>query len=281
MVDLELLSRVGLSQYERLTLIGILSAGVTDASRLCTDGDIPNSKVYLATEKLERLGLISIQRSRPKLFAALSSETVIARLSELARQNADDFSTRVRDDLTRLLEDHMEGIKPRPGLADVVLGGNLHVKRHLALLAAAQKEIVSYMEEPDLRVIRKATRADFNVLRRVRKSLDSSGASHRIVFGFNHRDAPALLAFLQDFRQELKLATGVRYSGVLGHPFHVIDGKQVILSLDHPLVSDRRIASFMLEDAEIAGRLLDGFEVLWDKAMKSLTEVQVHPAARK
>lgn len=277
---MELLSRVGLSQYERLTLIGILSAGVTDASRLCADGDIPDSKVYLATEKLERLSLISIQRSRPKLFAALSSETVIARLSELARKNADEFATKVRSDLAKLLEEHGEGVKPRPGLADVVLGSNLHVKRHLALLATAQKEIVSYMEEPDLRVIRKATRADFNVLRRIRKSLDASGATHRIVFGFNHRDAPSLLAFLQDFRQELKLATGVRYSGVLGHPFHVIDGRMIILSLDHPLVADRRIASFMLEDPEMAGKLMDGFQALWDKAMKSLTEIHVHPGAR-
>jgi hypothetical protein len=32
--------------------------------------------------------------------------------------------------------------------------------------------------------------------------------------------------------------TGVRYSGELGHPFHVVDDDLVILSLDHPFIPE-------------------------------------------
>src|SRR5258706_7692139 len=34
--------------------------------------------------------------------------------------------------------------------------------------------------------------------------------------------------------------TGVRYSGEIGHPFHVIDDDVVILCLDHPFIPEGR-----------------------------------------
>jgi hypothetical protein len=62
-----------------------------------------------------------------------------------------------------------------------------------------------------------------------------------VIFGFTYQTAPQLLAFLKKHRAELRHLTGVRYSGELGHPFHVVD------------------------------------EDLWRKAMRSLQEVDVDP----
>ena len=89
MLDFEMLARIGLTQYERQALIALLKRGVADAAALCEEGEVPTSKIYQATEKLEKLGLISVQRSRPRQFAALSPEAVVARIAEIAHEEAD------------------------------------------------------------------------------------------------------------------------------------------------------------------------------------------------
>lgn len=63
--------------------------------------------------------------------------------------------------------------------------------------------------------------------------------AHLAVFGFSHQTAPQLVSFLRKYKAHLEQVTGVRYSGELGHPFHVVDDDLVILSLDHPYYSRR------------------------------------------
>jgi hypothetical protein len=71
--------------------------------------------------------------------------------------------------------------------------------------------------------------------------------------------------------------TGVRYSGELGHPFHVVDEDIVILCLDHPFIPEGRFASLLVRDKELAQSLTDGFQQLWSKAMRDLREIDFHP----
>lgn len=275
MTDFETLDHIGLNQYERLALIGLMERGVADAATLCEDGDIPSSKIYLATEKLAKLGLISVQSSRPRIFAALSPEAVVDRLGEIARERAERF---VRE--SRRLLDVVEAAKlnvvATKTFADLALGADAHVRRHIAHLAAAKKSIVSYMERADLDSL-DAAKSRTPVLRRIRRNVESNAVQHRAVFGFSHRDAPRLLQFLKDNRQELRAMTGIRYAGLLGHPFHVVDDELVILNLDNAFLPERRFASVLIQNKELAGALTAGFEGLWAKAMKNLQEINFHP----
>lgn len=56
-----------------------------------------------------------------------------------------------------------------------------------------------------------------------------------------------------------------------------MDDELVILPLDHPFVPGGRFASLLLRDADLAGRLSEGFEGLWRKAMHDLGEIDAHP----
>jgi hypothetical protein len=100
---------------------------------------------------------------------------------------------------------------------------------------------------------------------------------HRIVFGFRHATAPQLTKFLRSHGPDLTNVTGLRYSGELGHPFHVVDDELVILSLDHPFIPEGRFASLLVHDKELAEKLTDGFSELWRKAMRDLSEIRFHP----
>lgn len=278
MYDFELLEKVGLNQYERQTLIALLRRGVADASTLCSDGEIPTSKIYLATEKLARMGLITIQPSRPKVFAALSPEDVVARLGVLAREEAERFADGAKEllDLVRTAGEEAMATKT---FADLALGPEGHIRRHVVHLASAAKSIVSYMESPDFEAIAQAKSTGLPILRRIRNNAEARGVHHRVVFGFSHRDAPKLLEFLRIHRNDMRAITGVRYAGVLGHPFHVVDEDLVVLSLDNAFLPERRFASIMIRNESLAGALKTGFDGLWSKAMRSLTEIDVHPGA--
>src|SRR5262245_66012089 len=91
-IDAAVLGEVGLTFYERQALLTLMVSGVADAAALCRDGDIPTSKIYRSMERLRDLGLVQIQPSRPRLFAALPPETVVERVSEILRSRAESRS---------------------------------------------------------------------------------------------------------------------------------------------------------------------------------------------
>lgn len=274
--DLESLEALGLTLYERRALAALMLCGVADAATLCREGDVPSSKIYQAMEKLTSLGLAQSQPTRPKMFAALPAEAVVARTIDIARERAERFATDsggLRDALTGL----RARVRGRQPFLDLALGMDGHVRRHLVPLTAARTRIVSYMESGDLTAINAAIDSGFPILRRIARNAAEHGVEHRVVFGFSYRSAKELVDFLRIHRADLKQVTGVRYSGELGHPFHVVDDDTVVLPLDHPFVKEGRFASLLIRDRELAESLVEGFQELWRKAMRSLREVGADP----
>ena len=88
--DLDALEHIGLTLYERRALAALMMCGVADAATLCREGAVPTSKIYLAMEKLTRLGLAQSQPTRPKMFAAVSADALIAKAIEIARERGTD-----------------------------------------------------------------------------------------------------------------------------------------------------------------------------------------------
>lgn len=277
--DAELLEEVGLTLYERKALVTLMLFGVADAAAICREGGVPSSKIYRAMEKLAALGLAQIQPTRPRMYAALPADAVVDRVVELARERAERFAA-AAGELRQLLTGLPGRLRGRQAFVDLALGAESHVKRHLVHLGGARQRILSYMERADLQAIDEAVAAGFPILRRIARNAVDTGARHQVVFGFTYRSAPLLVDFLRRHRAEIRGMTGVRYSGELGHPFHVVDEELVVLPLDHPFVPEGRFASLLVRDRDLAGNLARGFDGLWRKAMKSLQEITFDPRPR-
>lgn len=75
---LENLENFGLSEYESKAYAALVSAGktssVTELSQLC---DVPRSNLYSVLEKLNKKGLVEVQKGRPQLFKALNPEKTL------------------------------------------------------------------------------------------------------------------------------------------------------------------------------------------------------------
>lgn len=151
------------------------------------------------------------------------------------------------------------------------------MKRHLTHLTTAGKRIWSYLEHGDLTAIDRLTNGGFPILRRIARNTANRKIDHRMVFGFSHQSASQLMSLLRAHKAHLEQVTGIRYSGELGHPFHVVDDDLVILALDHPFIPDGRFASLLVRDAELAAKLSEGFQSLWLKSMRSLREINFDP----
>jgi HTH-type transcriptional regulator, sugar sensing transcriptional regulator len=275
---MEILEQVGLTGYERKALTAVMVHGVADADTLCREGEVPTSKIYQAMEKLARMGLVEIQPTRPKLYSALPGDEVINRLIEIARQNAEQFAQQAQE-LRAMLSALPERVRGRSTFVDLALGVESHIKRHVVHLAAAKERICSYLEHGDLAAIDEVTAGGFPILRRIARNTNERKIDHRVVFGFAYHNAAKLMSFLRKNKGHLEQVTGVRYSGEIGHPFHIIDGEVVILCLDHPFIPEGRFASLLVRDRELACQLADGFQKLWSKAMRDIREIGFHPQA--
>jgi len=278
--DSELLEEIGLTLYERKALAALMILGVADAASICREGAVPTSKIYRAMEKLDQLALAQVQPTRPKMYAALPPDAVVDRVVALVRERADRFSAG-SENLRRLLTSLTGKVRGKQPFVDLALGAESHVKRHLVHLADAKSQVLSYMESGDLSSIDQAIDAGFPILRRISRNAAERKIQHQVVFGFSYRTAPRLLEFLKKHRVEVRNLTGVRYSGEVGHPFHVVDEHLVILPLDHPFIPEGRFASLLIRDEDLARNLANGFEKLWRKAMRSIQEISVDPRTRR
>lgn len=272
-----LLDEAGFGSYEKRALVTLAVHGVSDAATLCRDGDIPSSKIYAAMEKLAQLGLVEVRRSRPQLFAALPPEPLVERLNAIARERAEQFA-QASAGLRAAFEKLPRKLKSSEARVDLALGADSHIKRHVSRLAGAKRRVLSYLESGDLAALRRLRDEDsFDVLRSVSRQHERSGVEHRVIFGFDDRNAPQLLAFLRDFAAATRNLSGVRYCGEIGHPFHVVDDDLVILALDHPFIGEGRFASLLVQDAALAAQLAGGFEQLWQRALRDLREIRAWP----
>src|SRR5262245_22256608 len=146
------LEQMGLTLYERKALMALMLCGVADAATLCREGSVPTSKIYLAMEKLAGLGLVQVQPTRPKMFAALPSEVVVARIVEIARERSERFASQASE-LEAMFAGLRSRARGRQPFLDLALGVDGHVRRHLVPLAAARTRILSYLEAGDLMAI--------------------------------------------------------------------------------------------------------------------------------
>src|SRR5712664_1012650 len=160
LADPDHLEHIGLTLYERKALMALMLCGVADAATLCREGSVPTSKIYLAMEKLAGLGLVQVQPTRPKMFAALPSEVVVARVIEIARERSEQFAAQASE-LQATFTGLQSRVRGRHPFVDLALGVEGHNRRHLVPLAAARKRILSYMEAGDLMAIDAAVKRRF------------------------------------------------------------------------------------------------------------------------
>jgi sugar-specific transcriptional regulator TrmB len=152
--DSRILSRLkelGLSSYEALAFVTLLSRSSMTANALCRETGIPDSKIYYALDGLAKRGMITVQKGNPNIFRPVQPRDAIANLKEEMTEELNE-RTREADSLADLLTSIYDSAeKPQElELAYIIRGQKNIMKRMKALIDTARKEVTIFISHPEV-----------------------------------------------------------------------------------------------------------------------------------
>jgi hypothetical protein len=151
----------------------------------------------------------------------------------------------------------------RPGtnrtFFNLEFGMKNHFQKHLAHLANAKSEILSYLIATCLdgaKIYGQAVKRD------IMAHVIANRIKTRIILGARNKNQ--VEGFLRGLPESKYIQT--RVTDQMHSPFHVIDGKSVVTVIDNLLIKDGRIASLYAIDSSLANELREGYRTLWESA---------------
>jgi HTH-type transcriptional regulator, sugar sensing transcriptional regulator len=137
------LVRLGFSQYEARTYLGLLTHGELTGYALANQTGVPQPKIYETLRRLLDRGAVVRTTARPARYVAVSSDTLLAALE-------DDFLSRVREvreELSRLPQANTE--EPH-GFVRRLSGWDNVLPQALAAVEAASTKVYLSGRSPEL-----------------------------------------------------------------------------------------------------------------------------------
>lgn len=255
------LQSLGLTEYETRTYLSLLFLGVGDAKTICGDANVPSSKIYSIMNKFQLMGLSETQQSRPAKFRALDPSVGLMKLMEHREKEMNALKETVP-----LLESGLQEIYTSSGgqgvnrtFFNLEFGMKNHFQKHLAHLANAKSEILSYLVGTCVdgaKIYGQAIKRD------IMGHIIANRIKTRILLGVQNRKQTG--GFLKGVPESKYIE--IRITEQMYAPFHVIDGKSVVTVIDNPLIKDGRIASLYAIDSSLAKELWEGYSSLWNSA---------------
>lgn len=272
-----LLEALGLTKYETNAYLSLLVLGVSDARDLSRASGVPTSKIYETMVRLEALGLVEVQQSRPRKFMA---REVGEALDELKNAKRKEF-----DNLLKSLPALESRLKIRARTSpkestfwSVTTSWHDFANKHLAKAAEATDEVLIYVDLSgcfgDLLQAMKAgtepkafNEADIRILeaiRNIRKHLKNDKVSFKILVGAGAADKDAARAWI------MSTGTPKYYNRFrIGEPgrqqFLVLDREAVVLLLMNPARLGTPLGSTYAQDATLAREIIGAFNEMWDR----------------
>lgn len=283
-----LLEALGLTKYETNAYLSLLNLGVSDARDLSRASGVPTSKIYETMVRLEALGLVEVQHSRPRKFMA---REVGEALDELKGQKRREFEGLLKS--LPSLEARLK-IRARASPKDstfwsVTTSWHDFANKHLAKASEASDEVLIYVDLSgcfgDLLQAMKAgtepkefNEADIRILeaiRNIRKHLKNDKVSFRILVGAGDEDKEAARAWVMSMTGTPKFYSRFRIGEPGRQQFLVLDREGVVLLLMNPARVGTPLGSTYAQDPSLAREIMGAFSEMWDRA-----ESVVSPAAR-
>ncbi|HET6404076.1 MAG TPA: helix-turn-helix domain-containing protein [Candidatus Thermoplasmatota archaeon] len=273
-----LLEALGLTKYETNAYLSLLQLGVSDARELSRASGVPTSKIYETMVRLEALGLVEVQASRPRKFMAREVGEALDELKNAKRKEFDNLLKSLPALETRLK------IRARTSPRDstfwsVTTSWHDFANKHLAKAAEAKEEVLIYVDLSGcfgdlLQAMRdgvepkKFDEADVRILeaiKNIRKHLRNDKVSFRILVGAGPEDKEAARAWVMT-TGGAKFYSRFRIGEPGRQQFIVLDREAVILLLMNPARVGSPLGSTYAQDAQLAREIIGAFAEMWDRS---------------
>ncbi|GEM_PF-3906936 len=273
-----LLEALGLTKYETNAYLSLLQLGVSDARELSRASGVPTSKIYETMVRLEALGLVEVQASRPRKFMA---REVGEALDELKNAKRREFEGLLKSlpSLEQRLKVRARTSPKESTFWSVTTSWHDFANKHLAKAAEASEEVLIYVDLSGcfgdlLQAMKSGTEpksfneADIRILeaiRNIRKHLRNEKVSFRILVGAMPADKEAARAWISTIGGP-RMSTKFRVAEPGRQQFLVLDREGVILLLMNPARVGTPLGSTFAQDAGLAREIVGAFNEMWDRS---------------
>lgn len=258
-----ILEDFGLTKYEIDAYLALLPQGIAEAKDICQRSGVPTSKIYDAMSRLESLGLVDVQHSRPKKYMARDVATAIARLKGKKEEELQAIKDRLPVLETRLSVLARTPAKDSP-FWSVAMGWTEFVDKHLAKATEAKRYYYAVVDHGAIQrtasdevMARAAEMVDA-----IKQNIRKRHANFRLVVIYDDGS-------LDDARQwalELigeRAIRSVRFTTRHVPGFHVIDDESIVLLMPNPVRPAETLGSVFVTDHKLATEIRGTFEELW------------------
>jgi len=271
-----ILESLGLTKYEMDAYLALLPRGVADARTICRASGVPTSKIYDAMARLEAMGLVAVQPSRPRKFQAREPGEAATSLAHAKRREFDESMG-----LLPRLEAELRGVaaaSPKgSAFWSVALSWRDFASQHLAKVSDAQKEYVAYLDahaglggevigleptdDPE------GLEALQHMLEQVKRSVREKRLPYRVLIGAADEEERRVARDWVTAFTDGKNLSRYRFTQPGRQMFHLIDRDSVILLLANPAAPHRFLGSVYARDPALARAVGVAFDAIWDGAL--------------
>lgn len=258
------LQDVGLNAYEAAVYLSLLKLGVSEASAIYRDSEVPYGKIYSVLESLVGKGFVEVQASRPKKYRAVDPELSLDTIFERRKTEAE----REIAVLKGSIEEAKQVLKAVPNQKrkdeifwTTAINESEIKKFAVSIYGEVKKSICIIPPVFGIPVF-------FYLLPEITKAIDR-GVQIRLMASPRFCALTSMLSNQKgDTLEKLKKGLDVRLVQNFHSCFGIVDDTIVVLFQPHPADRDRVLSVVKIRDTGFAKNLKEEFELLWSTAEK-------------
>jgi len=255
-----LLQDIGLNAYEAAAYLSLLKLGVSEASTVCRDSDVPYGKVYTVLESLSKKGFVEVQASRPKKFRAIDSDAALdaffeKRKSEIEKE-VDILKGSVKEAKNALKAVPAQKRKDEVFWTTAITESEIK-KFAFSIYGEVKKSVYVIPPTIGMPVV-------VCLIPEILKAIDR-GVKIRLLISPRFMYLFTVLSRQEEEAfSKLKNGLKIRLVQNFNSYFGVVDESVVVLFQPHPKDKDRILSVVKIWDAGFAKNLGEEFELLWN-----------------
>lgn len=254
-----LLQEVGLNAYEAAAYLSLLKLGVSEASDIYRDSDVPYGKIYSVLESLVGKGFVEVQASRPKKFRAIDPEISLDTIFERKKAEIEREMTVLKNSI----EEAKQTLKavPNQKRTDEIFWTTAITESEIrkfafSIYGEVKKSICIIPPVFGISVI-------LHLLPEITKAIDR-GVRIRLMVSPRFRALASMLSNQEgETLEKLQRGLEIRLVQNFSSCFGIVDDSVVVLFQPHPADRDRVLSVVKIRDTGFAKNLKEEFKLLW------------------
>ncbi len=264
-----ILEDFGLTKYEIDAYLALLPLGIAEAKDICQRSGVPTSKIYDAMARLESLGLVDVQHSRPKKYMARDVSTAIGRLKAKKEEEITAMKQRLPVLETQLAKRARTKPQDSP-FWSVAMGWDEFVDKHLVKATEAKDyyyavvDHAAIVETTSEEVLERAAEMIDNIKQNIRKHQ----ATFRLLVMYEADHFEDAQGWALDMIGERNVRA-VRFTTERVPSFHLMDDEGIVMLIPNPVRPAETLGSVFVTDTDLATEIRQTFEELWSTAQRA------------